>query len=68
MRTAIGNDNGPCAWCGEDRPGLYWESRQQVLDFGVPTLPPLIETWDNAPVLCDECELKRREQPELEAG
>jgi hypothetical protein len=57
---------GTCARCGASAPdGLFWENRLVVLDFGVPEIPP-IEPDTTVPVLCDECELRRREREDAD--
>lgn len=52
-----GRKGGLCALCGvENDEGLYWEPAPIVLDFGVPTMPP-IEPDMTKPVVCDSCHL-----------
>ena len=59
-----GRQGGFCAKCGaESDDGLYWESYAKVIDFGVPSMAP-IEPDMTTPVLCDDCELDRREEEE----
>ncbi len=52
-----GHNRGPCADCGtNEQPGLYWRSVHIVLDFGVPSIPP-VEPGDlGEPIRCDRCE------------
>jgi hypothetical protein len=46
------SDTATCAQCGKVGPGLFWENRLKVLDFGVSGFPP-IEPDTTAPVRCD---------------
>jgi hypothetical protein len=53
------SDTATCAQCGKVGPGLFWENRLKVLDFGVSGFPP-IEPDTTAPVRCDRCETVAR--------
>lgn len=60
MRRAI--NHGPCAVCGTNEPGLYWEPMHHVADFGVPGVPPMEMGDLSEPIRCDECEYQSRQE------
>lgn len=60
MRSLIphpSNETSACAFCGQEG-GALWESVYRVLDFGVPTMPPLEPGDLGEPVRCDDCETR----------
>lgn len=65
MRTCR-PDTRPCESCGR-KTGSLWVPYAKVLDFGVPTMPPL-EPNMMEPKRCDDCEmLARLADPEYRA-
>jgi hypothetical protein len=62
MRT--GKEGGQCADCGiKSASGLFWHSQQHILHLGASSP---VETWDDEPERCDDCEAAAREAEDRE--